>query len=135
MADKDDIKEGKDYGIGIPQVNKAFYIKGSGALDWGMQNRLARIFNPKDGRTVMLAFDHGYFQGPTSGLERVDQTMLPLERYADCLMLTRGIQRSIMPASTPKASAARASGGTSMVSTMEEWEGEIDGKKMKLGRP
>ena len=54
MADKDDIKEGKDFGVGIPQVNKPFYVKGAGALDWGMQNRLARIFNPASGRTVML---------------------------------------------------------------------------------
>src|SRR3954468_1388820 len=135
MADKDDIKEGKDFGVGIPQVNKPFYVKGAGALDWGMQNRLARIFNPKDGRTVMLAFDHGYFQGPTTGLERVDQTILPLEPYADCLMLTRGIQRSIIPASTTKAIALRASGGTSMVSPMEEWEGEVGDKKFKLQRP
>jgi putative autoinducer-2 (AI-2) aldolase len=83
----------------------------------------------------MLAFDHGYFQGPTTGLERVDQTILPLEPYADCLMLTRGIQRSVIPASTTKAIALRASGGTSMISPMEEWEGEIDGKKAKFGRP
>jgi putative autoinducer-2 (AI-2) aldolase len=76
MADKDDIREGKDFGLGIPQQNKAFYVKGAGALDWGMQNRLARIFNPASGRTVMLAFDHGYFQGPTTGLERIDLSIL-----------------------------------------------------------
>ena len=61
------------------------------------------IFNPESGRTIMLAFDHGYFMGPTTGLERVDQTILPLEPYCDCLMLTRGIQRSIIPASTQKS--------------------------------
>lgn len=66
MADLDDIKDGKDFGIGIPQQNPAFTLKGSGSLDWGMQSRLARIFNPKTNRTVMLAFDHGYFQGPTT---------------------------------------------------------------------
>ena len=60
MADKDDIKEGKNYHPEIPAKNRAFFVKGSGALDWGMQNRLARIFNPDSGRTVMLAFDHGY---------------------------------------------------------------------------
>ncbi|MBT3433628.1 MAG: 3-hydroxy-5-phosphonooxypentane-2,4-dione thiolase LsrF, partial [Nitrospinaceae bacterium] len=59
MADLDDIKDGKDFGIGIPQSNRAFFLKGSGALDWGMQNRLSQIFNPRTGRTVMLAFDHG----------------------------------------------------------------------------
>src|SRR5678816_419803 len=78
MADKDDIREGKDFGLGIPQQNKAFYLKGNGALDWGMQNRLARIFNPASDKTVMLAFDHGYFQGPTTGLERIDLNIVPL---------------------------------------------------------
>src|SRR3972149_6638593 len=53
MADKDDIREGKDFGIGIPQENRPFFVKGNGALDWGMQNRLARIFNLVSGRTVI----------------------------------------------------------------------------------
>ena len=78
MADLDDIKDGKDFGIGVPQKNPAFTLKGSGSLDWGMQSRLARIFNPKTNRTVMLAFDHGYFQGPTTGLERIDINIAPL---------------------------------------------------------
>ena len=128
-------KKEKEYFTGTPQAAPGFFLKGSHQYDWGLKIRLSRVFNPKDGRTVMLAFDHGYFQGPTSGLERVDQTILPLEPYADCLMLTRGIQRSVIPASTTKAIALRASGGTSMVSPMEEWEGEIDGKKAKFGRP
>jgi len=63
----------------------------------GMNNRLAHIFSPKSGKAVMLAFDHGYFQGPTTGLERVDITILPLAPYADALMLTRGILRSVIP--------------------------------------
>ena len=63
-----------------------------------MQNRLARIFRPESGRTVMLAIDHGYFQGPTTGLERVDLDIVPLVPYADALMLTRGMLRSIDPA-------------------------------------
>jgi len=132
-------KKEKDYFLDTPQANPGFFLKGAHQYDWGLKNRLSRVFNPKDGRTVMLAFDHGYFQGPTTGLERVDQTILPLEPYADCLMLTRGIQRSVIPASTTKAIALRASGGTSMISPMEEWEGEIgDGdskKKFKLQRP
>jgi len=125
----------KEFYTQLPQEAPGFFLKGSHQYDWGLKNRLSRVFNPKDGRTVMLAFDHGYFQGPTTGLERVDQTILPLEPYADCLMLTRGIQRSIIPASTTKAIALRASGGTSMVSPMEEWEGEIGDKKIKLSRP
>ena len=128
-------KREKEYFLDQPQQPPGFFLKGSHQYDWGLKNRLSRIFNPKDGRTVMLAFDHGYFQGPTTGLERVDQTILPLEPYADCLMLTRGIQRSIIPACTQKAIALRASGGTSMVSPMEEWEGEIDGKMARFRRP
>src|SRR6478672_4149750 len=115
MADKDDIREGKDFGIGIPQVNKPFHIKGGGALDWGMQNRLARIFRPDTGRTVMLAFDHGYFQGPTTGLERVDLNIVPIASHADALMLTRGILRSTIPATYRGGVVMRASGGPSIL--------------------
>ncbi|OGP62945.1 MAG: autoinducer 2 aldolase, partial [Deltaproteobacteria bacterium RBG_13_53_10] len=76
---------------------------------------LSRIFNPETGKTVMLAIDHGYFQGPTTGLERIDLNILPLVPYADTLMLTRGILRSIIPASTAKAIVLRVSGGTSIL--------------------
>ena len=82
MADLDGIsaeKKDKEYFTGIPQEPPKFFLKGSHQYDWGLQNRLAHIFNPVSGRTIMLAFDHGYFMGPTSGLERVDQTILPLE--------------------------------------------------------
>ena len=57
MADLDAVQDTKEYYLDIPQKSEAFYLKGSNALGWGMQNRLARIFNPKTGRTVMLAFD------------------------------------------------------------------------------
>ncbi len=116
MADLDGTtqKAEKEFFTGIPQEAPGFFLKGSHQYDWGMKNRLSRVFNPANGRTIMLAFDHGYFQGPTTGLERVDQTILPLEPYCDCLMLTRGIQRSVIPAQTQKAVALRASGGTSM---------------------
>src|SRR5260370_25920072 len=111
MADKDEIKEGKDFGLGIPQKNTAFYLKGSGALDWGMQNRLARIFNPASARTVMLAFDHGYFQGPTTALERIDLNIVPLIPYADVLMCHRVALRSRIPPSPTNAVVLRCSGG------------------------
>ena len=65
-------KEGGKYQVEQPQTAPGFYLKGSHQLDWGMKNRLARIFAPTTGRTVMLAIDHGYFQGPTTGLERID---------------------------------------------------------------
>lgn len=51
-----------------------------------MQSRLSWIFNPKTGKTVMLAFDHGYFQGPTIGLERIDINIAPLFEHADVLI-------------------------------------------------
>ena len=79
-----------------------------------MQNRLARIFNPRSGRTVMLAIDHGYFLGPTSGLERVDVNIVPLLPYADALMLTRGILRTTIPPSFSRGVVMRASGGPSI---------------------
>jgi putative autoinducer-2 (AI-2) aldolase len=138
MADLDGTKSEsneKEYFTSTAQETPGFFLKGSHQYDWGLKNRLSQVFNPKTGRTIMLAFDHGYFMGPTTGLERVDQTILPLEPHCDCLMLTRGIQRSIIPASTQKAIALRASGGTSMVSTMDEWEGEVGGQPAKFSRP
>jgi putative autoinducer-2 (AI-2) aldolase len=108
-------KEGKDYCLDAPPGNSGFFLKGSNSLDWGMKNRLARIFNPETGRTVMLAIDHGYFQGPTTGLERIDVKILPLAPYADTLMLTRGILRSQVPPSYVKSIVLRASGGPSIL--------------------
>ncbi|WP_439328132.1 3-hydroxy-5-phosphonooxypentane-2,4-dione thiolase [Lonepinella sp. BR2357] len=118
MADLDDIRDGKDFGIGKPQQNHAFYLKGSGALDWGMQSRLANIFNPKTGKTIMLAFDHGYFQGPTTGLERIDLHIAPLFEYTDVLMCTRGILRSVVPPATNKPVVLRASGANSILTEL-----------------
>jgi putative autoinducer-2 (AI-2) aldolase len=121
-----DVKELKSFYTEIPQKTEGFFLKGCGSLDWGMKNRMARIFNPLSGRTVMLAFDHGYFQGPTTGLERIDINILPLIPYADTLMLTRGILRSIIPASTNKAIVLRASGGPSILKEMSEEEIAVD---------
>jgi 3-hydroxy-5-phosphonooxypentane-2,4-dione thiolase len=92
-----------------------FSLKGSGGLDWGMRNRLARVFRPSDGRTVMLAIDHGYFQGPTTGLERVDLSIVPLLPHADALMTTRGMVRSTIPAASGTPIVLRASGGPSIL--------------------
>ena len=114
MADLDDLKDTKNYHLDVPARNQAFHVKGAGALDWGMQNRLARIFNPRSGRTVMLAIDHGYFLGPTSGLERVDVNIVPLLPWADALMLTRGILRANIPPSFRSGVVMRASGGPSI---------------------
>ncbi|MBF7955974.1 3-hydroxy-5-phosphonooxypentane-2,4-dione thiolase [Rahnella victoriana] len=118
MADLDDIRDGKNFGIGTPQDNHAFFLKGSGQLDWGMQSRLARIFNPASGRTVMLAFDHGYFQGPTTGLERIDINIAPLFAHTDVLMCTRGVLRSVVPAAVNKPVVMRASGANSILTEL-----------------
>ena len=113
MADLDDVKEGKDFGFGRPADTMGFYLKGCANYDWGMKNRMSRIFNPKTGRTVMLAFDHGYFQGPATGLERIDLSIVPLLEYTDVLMCTRGVLRTSIPASITKPIALRCSGGNS----------------------
>jgi 3-hydroxy-5-phosphonooxypentane-2,4-dione thiolase len=110
-----DSSDAKQFYPEVPQRNEAFFLKGSGAYDWGMQHRLARIFRPETGRTVMLAIDHGYFQGPTSGLERVDLNVVPLIPQADALMVTRGMLRSVVPPTVPPALVIRASGGPSIL--------------------
>jgi putative autoinducer-2 (AI-2) aldolase len=115
MADLDDVQDGKNYHLDKPYRNAAFKLKGSNALDWGMKNRLARIFNPDDGKTVMLAVDHGYFQGPTTGLERIDITIVPLIPYADALMITRGALRSSIPPEISAPIVLRSSGGQSIL--------------------
>jgi putative autoinducer-2 (AI-2) aldolase len=126
MADTDSLKETKDFCLGVPYRHEAFFVKGSTSLDWGMQNRLARIFSPRSGRTVMLAIDHGYFQGPTSGLERVDVNILPLAPYADALMLTRGILRTTIPSSYGKGVVLRASGGPSILKELSNEQLAVD---------
>jgi len=118
MADLDDIKEGKDFGLDRPADLQGFFLKGAAHYDWGMKNRLSRIFNPKTGRTVMLAFDHGYFQGPATGLERMDLNILPLCDHADVLMCTRGALRSTVPPSNTKPVALRCSGGNSILTEL-----------------
>lgn len=126
MPDIDSLKESKNYYLDIPQRQEAFFLKGSGSLDWGMQNRLARIFRPGSGRTVMLAFDHGYFQGPTSGLERVDVNIVPLAPYADAFMLTRGILRSVIPPAFDRGVVMRASGGPSILKELSNEQLALD---------
>jgi len=85
-------------------------------MNWGMENRLRRILDPSDDRTVMLAVDHGYFLGPLTGLERLDRTLEPLLPHADCLMITRGALRRAVPPATRVPVMLRMSGGTSIAS-------------------
>jgi len=126
MPDVDSTKKEKNFYTDIPMKTPGFFLKGSGAYDWGMKNRLARIFKPETGRTVMLAIDHGYFQGPTTGLERIDLNIVPLVPYADALMLTRGILRTTIPPSSNKAIVMRASGGPSILKELSNEEIAVD---------
>jgi len=115
MPEADETKGTKNFYVDIPAKSEPFFLKGLNNVDWGLKNRMANIFNPESGRTVMLAFDHGYFQGPTTGLERIDVTILPLLPYADTLMLTRGILRTIIPPTYTNGIVLRASGGPSIL--------------------
>ena len=126
MADMDNLKDTKDYHLDIPAKTGSFHVKGAGALDWGMQNRLARVFRPGSGRTVMLAIDHGYFQGPTAGLERVDVNIVPLLPHADALMCTRGILRTTIPAAFGNGVVLRASGGPSILKELSNEQIAVD---------
>jgi putative autoinducer-2 (AI-2) aldolase len=119
MADAD-TTSAKNYRVDVPMRSEPFFLKGSNNLDWGMKNRLASIFDPGSGRTVMLAFDHGYFLGPTSGLERVDLDIVPLTPFADTLMLTRGILRTCIPPTYTGGIVLRASGGPSILKELSD---------------
>lgn len=120
MADLEGNRSAKQFHPDTPGARFDTAIKGSHALDWGMQNRLSRILNPETGRTVMLAFDHGYFQGPTSGLERIDLNIAPLAEHADALMGTRGALRTSIPAGTHAGLVVRASGGPSILTDLSD---------------
>jgi 3-hydroxy-5-phosphonooxypentane-2,4-dione thiolase len=119
-------KEGARFCAEQAQPTPGFFLKGSHQLDWGMKNRLARVFNPATGRTVMLAIDHGYFQGPTTGLERIDLSIVPLLPSCDALFCTRGILRSVIPAESTKPMVLRASGGPSILKELSDEQIAMD---------
>lgn len=107
MADNEGNKAAKEYYTDIKPVLHGFHVKGLEHCDWGMKNRLSKIFNPKSKNTVMLAFDHGYIMGSTAGLERIDITIPPLIDKIDVIMGTRGIIRSCIPPNIDKAVCLR----------------------------
>ncbi len=84
-------------------------------MDWGMQNRLARMFAPASSNSVMLAVDHGYFMGPTRRLENVRATIAPLIPHADALALTRGVLRNCVPPTATTPIVLRVSGGATVL--------------------
>src|SRR5215475_6864562 len=120
MADNDSGTEGARFSPSVAARPQPYTLKGSAGLDWGMQSRLASVFRPATNRTVMLAIDHGYFQGPTTGLERVDLSIVPLLGYADALMTTRGIVRSTIPPASGTPIVLRASGGPSILRELSD---------------
>jgi putative autoinducer-2 (AI-2) aldolase len=91
---------------------KSFH--GEMIMDWGMKNRLSRLIQ-KDGKALFLPIDHGYFQGPTHGLEHPEETIKPIIQYADGLMLTRGVLRNCIDPSIEKPIIMRVSGAVSVV--------------------
>ena len=82
-------------------------------MDWGMQNRMAQLF--RNGRCVFLPIDHGYFQGPTSCLEKPGETIAPLLPYCEALFVTRGVLRNCVDPAGSKPVILRVSGGTSVI--------------------
>ncbi|MCJ7776977.1 MAG: 3-hydroxy-5-phosphonooxypentane-2,4-dione thiolase [Sedimentisphaerales bacterium] len=126
MPEADVSKQTKKFYEDVPMKAEGFFLKGANALDWGMKNRLSRIFNPETGRTVMFAIDHGYFQGPTTGLERIDLTIVPLMQYADAIMLTRGILRTTVPPTLTKPIVMRCSGGPSILKELSDENLAVD---------
>lgn len=105
----------KAFAPDVPFETPGYFLRGAANLDWGLKNRLARIFQPRSGRTVMLAFDHGYIMGPTTGLERIDLTIAPLIDAVDVLMCTRGILRTCIPPTCTKPVALRVSAGATIL--------------------
>ncbi|NQT51007.1 3-hydroxy-5-phosphonooxypentane-2,4-dione thiolase LsrF, partial [bacterium] len=120
-ADVSAKKVEKDFGVGIPvQTPGEFFLKGAGSLGWGMQNRLSRIFNPETGKAVMLAFDHGYIMGPTSGIERMDLSIPPLIPHVDCLMCTRGAIAQVISPTCTKPVVLRCSTGATILKELSD---------------
>jgi len=89
-------------------------------MSWGLKNRLSRII--KNGKVVMLAVDHGYFQGPTTGLENPKQLLRSLIPNSDALMITRGLLRTTINPQSNIPIVLRVSGGTSILKELSNEE-------------
>jgi len=83
-------------------------------MDWGKANRMARLFG-SDGNAFYLAVDHGYFQGPTTGLASVGETIAPIAEYADAVFVPRGSLRGTIKPVLKQAVILRVSGGMSII--------------------
>jgi len=97
-------------------------------MDWGMANRMSKLFGD-DGNCFYLAMDHGYFQGPTHGLEKPAQTLAGLENVADAIFIPRGSLRAAIDPAINTAVILRVSGGNSIVAedlADEDWTVSVD---------
>lgn len=115
MADNIGNKAAHDYHLDVHAAQEGFYVKGAAHCDFGMKSRLGRMFDPKSGNTVMLAFDHGYIMGPTAGLERIDLVIPPLIPHVDVLMGTRGVIRACIPPAARVAKCVRVTYDTTVL--------------------
>ncbi|WP_319204698.1 3-hydroxy-5-phosphonooxypentane-2,4-dione thiolase [uncultured Ilyobacter sp.] len=115
MADLEGNKNAKNFHLDKKSKLEGFHVKGLNHSDWGMKTRLSKIFNEKSGNSVILAFDHGYIMGPTSGLERLDIAVPPLLPHIDVLMATRGGLRSCISPACGKGIALRCTAGRSVL--------------------
>lgn len=115
----------KDFHLDVAPGRTQFHVKGMDNVDWGMKDRLSRIFSPKSGNTLMLAFDHGYISGASTGLERLDILIPQLAEDIDVFMATRGALRTCVPPMFNKAVALRCTAGSTVLS--EDVTSEIIG--------
>jgi 3-hydroxy-5-phosphonooxypentane-2,4-dione thiolase len=110
------IAVGKEFHLHVPPLKMGFHVKGMDNADWGMKDRLSRIFNPKSGNALILAFDHGYIMGASTGLERLDVLIPTLAEDIDVFMATRGALRTCVPPTYNKGIALRVSAGSTVLS-------------------
>jgi 3-hydroxy-5-phosphonooxypentane-2,4-dione thiolase len=94
-------------------------------MSWGKKNRINQIVRP-NGRCLMLAIDHGYFMGPTHGMEEPRRDIVDLLPHIDSLMLSPGILSScVEPSLRGVGWVLRASGGNSILDPDIDNEGII----------
>jgi 3-hydroxy-5-phosphonooxypentane-2,4-dione thiolase len=105
----------KEFHLETPPLKMDFHVKGMDNADWGMKDRLSRIFNPKSGNALILAFDHGYMMGAATGLERLDILIPSLAEDIDVFMATRGALRTCVPPTYKKGIALRCTAGSTVL--------------------
>jgi putative autoinducer-2 (AI-2) aldolase len=80
----------------------------------GKQNRLSRILNPKTGRGLIVAIDHGMALGPMTGIEKPGVVFDMLEPYTDAWLMTKGIFTHVYQPHGDRGIILRASGGATI---------------------